>query len=179
MEIAVEEMQLTEIHLVVDYFLDATPEFLESMGADYHKLPARSDWIVHLERNAHLPDKSKEYYYLLWKLNGEPVGHSNINEIKYGEHALMHLHLWQRSDRTKGLGTTCVKKSLPFYFDKFKLKQLICQPYAYNPAPNKVLKKVGFEFQKQFKTTPGKINFYQSVKRYVLTRSRFEKLYTP
>lgn len=38
-----------------------------------------------------------------------------------------------------------------------------------NPAPNKTLKKAGFELVKEYVTTPGPINFEQPVKLWCLS----------
>jgi len=64
---------------------------------------------------------------------------------------------------------------LPFYFRNFKLQELICEPYSLNPAANKTLVKLGFEFIKEYETTPGWINLHQKVRRYVMTIDRFEE----
>jgi hypothetical protein len=45
---------------------------------------------------------------------------------------------------------------------------MYCEPYADNPAPNRVLVKTGFRFIARYRTTPGVINFEQEVNRYVI-----------
>ena len=50
------------------------------------------------------------------------------------------------------------------------LKSIVCEPFANNLAPNKTLNKCGFEMQKKYVTTPGKINFEQKVIRWKLKR---------
>ena len=62
-------------------------------------------------------------------------------KISFGKEAAMHLHVWNQTYRVKGLGSTCVWKSLAFYFDRFQLNTLYCEPNADNPGPNKTLKK--------------------------------------
>jgi RimJ/RimL family protein N-acetyltransferase len=88
----------------------------------------------------------------------------------------MHLHLWKSKNRKKGIGTELVRKSIPFYFENFKIEKLICEPYALNPAPNKTLEKIGFEFIKKYRTIPGSLNFEQDVNRWELTKEKFESL---
>jgi RimJ/RimL family protein N-acetyltransferase len=58
--------------------------------------------------------------------------------------------------------------TLPYFFQNFELKNLYCEPYALNPAPNKTLKKIGFQFVKQYVTIPGSLNFEQEVNRWEL-----------
>jgi len=52
----------------------------------------------------------------------------------------------------------------------------MCEPYALNPAPNKILKKVGFTFIKIYETTPGWINFKQKVNQYEFGKEMLSSL---
>nr|WP_257790652.1 GNAT family protein [Tenacibaculum sp. SZ-18] len=109
----------------------------------------------------------------MWEENGVQIGHTNANNILFGKEAFMHLHVWDTSKRKKGLGNNLIKKSLPFYFKNLEIETLFCQPYALNLAPNKTLKKVGFEFVKEYVTIPGSINFEQKVNLWKMTRDQF------
>lgn len=171
MNLSTREMQLSDIELVVGYFTNATPEFIHSLGAEKSKLPNRQEWIKLLKTQLKKPFKEKEFYYIIWLLNGEPIGHSNINQIHYGKEATMHLHVWEPQKRQKGLGVTYLKLTIPHYFKNFKLKKLLCEPYAKNIPPNKTLPKVGFKFIRAYETIPGWINFHQTVNRYELTKN--------
>lgn len=166
MSLKVRKMTISEIPLMVDYFLDSSSEFLKGMGADKKKLPSREKWINKLEKDFLKKKEDREFYYLIWLFNGEPVGHSNINKIDYGNTATMHLHLWQIGERKRGLGSEFLKMSIPIYFREFELNRLLCEPKAENEAPNKVLIKLGFRFVKSYETIPGWINFKQRVNRY-------------
>jgi hypothetical protein len=46
-----------------------------------------------------------------------------------------------------------------------------------NPAPHKALEKLGFEFEKEYITVPGSINFEQPVKRWGLSYDTYNKIY--
>jgi len=162
-------MQAEEIPLMVDYFVKADSEFLKSLGADETKLPERGEWIKKLEADFQKPNQEKEFFYVVWLLENEPVGHSNINKIEFGNTATMHLHLWKPQKRKLGMGSEFLRLTLPIYFREFKLKKLLCEPYAENAAPNKTLPKVGFRFIKSYETVPGWINFYQRVNQYEYT----------
>jgi len=166
-------MNESDIKLIIDYFINADSQFLKEMGADKSKLPNRTEWIKKLNREFKRQNEQKEFYYIIWLIDNQPIGHSNINNIDFGETATMHLHLWKSNNRKHGLGFELLKQTIPFYFNNFKLDRLICEPYSLNPAPNEILKKVGFEFVKEYKTTPGWINFHQNVNRYLLTKERF------
>ena len=172
MNLSVRELEIHEIGRMVDYFITSKDSFLKGMGADKSKLPTRDDWIQKLELDFNKPDDEKEFYYILWLFDNQPIGHSNINQIKFGNTATMHLHLWDSATRKKGLGIQFLRMTVPYYFKKFNLKKLICEPYSKNVAPNKVLKKLGFEWVRTYDTTPGQINFHQTVNRYELNKEQ-------
>jgi len=133
------------------------------MGADPDKLPNYHSWHESLSKEVYLKASEQGYFYTIWMLGDQPVGHCNVNYIEYGLKANMHLHLWQNDTRRSGLGTSFVAMSVPLFFERFKLEFLICEPYTHNPAANKTLPKAGFSFVKKYKTTPGPINFQQDV----------------
>ncbi len=110
-------------------------------------------------------------YYLLWFLDNIPIGHSNIDNIKYEETAFMHLHLWKSNFRHRNLGFQFLQKTIPLYFKTFALEKLYCEPKSYNKAPNRILEKLGFDCIKQSEKTPNWITFHQKVNEYVLNRN--------
>ncbi|MBT8221295.1 MAG: GNAT family N-acetyltransferase [Bacteroidia bacterium] len=175
MHLSVREIQESDIPQIVSYFIDADEDFLLGMGADKNKLPERSVLSNKIAADLDLPYNQKKIYYIIWEVNGEAIGHSNINNIEFGKTANMHLHIWQPDVRQSGFGSRFLKKTIPYYFKNFDLEYLICEPYAHNPAPNRILKKIGFRFIKKYETIPGSINFYQEVNRYEIDKVNFEK----
>ena len=169
----------SDIEKIVDYFIDAESDFLKVMGADKSKLPKREKWIQNLKLELVKPYREKNYYYIIWLLDSESVGHSNVNHIDFGESATMHLHLWKNGMRKSGLGLEFLKMTIPLYFEKLELKKLICEPYSENIAPNQVLKKIGFDLIRTYETIPGPINFKQKVNRYELTKEQMKEIKTP
>ncbi|OSY89188.1 hypothetical protein WH52_00595 [Tenacibaculum holothuriorum] len=175
--ISVREMLVEDINFIVDYFHDSSEEFIRGMGASKSKFLSKEEWYVKIHAEVIKNYKEKQLYYTIWELNNKPIGHCNINKLVFNKSAYMHLQMWDSTKRKKGLGVQLVKKSLPFFFNNFKLENLFCEPYALNPAPNKTLPKAGFDFVKTYKTSPGRINFYQQVNKYVLTQEKFNQLY--
>jgi RimJ/RimL family protein N-acetyltransferase len=171
--LAAREITEQDIDALVNYWFNATPDYLRSMGADPAKLPEREQWRNMLTEQIDLPYEQKQSYCTIWTVDGKAVGHSNVNKIVFGEEASMHLHLWNADTRAKGFGANLVKRSLPWFFEKLKLKNVYSEPYALNPAPNKTLPKAGFEFVKEYTTTPGSINFEQPVKLWNMSEERF------
>ena len=113
-----------------------------------------------------LPYTEKQSYCTIWMIDDEPVGHCNVNKTIFGQEAYMHLHLWKSDKRHSGLGASFVKLSLPYFFNNLQLKTLYCEPYALNPAPNSTLKKIGFDFVKEYITIPGSFSFEQPTMRW-------------
>ncbi len=176
MKVEIREFVASDIEKIVDYFIDAESDFLKGMGADKSKLPERQKWIYNLQSELIKPYREKDYYYIIWLLDGQPVGHSNVNHIDFGESATMHLHLWNSGTRKSGLGLEFLKMTIPLYFEKLELKKLICEPYSENIAPNRTLKKIGFDLIRAYETIPGPINFRQIVNRYELTKEQLEEI---
>ena len=106
-----------------------------------------------------------------WFHDDQFVGFSTTDKIVIGERANMHLHVKDPDRRQRGIGAECVKQSVELYFQTLKLKQLFCEPNAFNAAPNRTLQKAGFKYVKTHMTVPGPINFHQAVNRWVTDRS--------
>lgn len=178
MELNVRKLRGTDISLISNYWLESSDEHLISMGVDLNKLPTAKDFIDILNQQLNLEDKRKQSYALIWEIDGKPIGHSNVNKIVYGKEAYMHLHLWNQINRKSGFGLELVKLSVLHFFKALELEKIISEPYALNRAPNKTLKKAGFVLERNYTTVPGTINFSQEVSRWVLTKERFDTIYS-
>ena len=172
------EIQEKDIPQITAYWLNASDDYLLGMGADPNKMPTEEYWHQALRTQIESPYSEKKAYATIWEIDGKAVGHCNINKIQFGEEAYMHLHFWHIENRRKGMGQELVKKSIPFFFEHMNLQVLFCEPYALNPAPNRTLPKVGFEFVKRYHTIPGGINLEQDVNQYKLTLENYNKLYS-
>lgn len=160
----------------MSYWTSASNEELLRMGADPEKMPAVEQFDKSLREQIQTHYSEKQGFALIWLKNDIPIGHCNVNQLEFAKSAHMHLHIWERTDRNRGVGEELVKKSVILFFEKLQLDRIVCEPYAKNPAPNKTLQKIGFEFEKEYFTIPGSINFEQPVKRWVLTKNKFREL---
>ena len=151
---------------MVDYFLNADDAFLGAMGVARPLLPTRDAWLRDVLADHQLPDPEKDRLYVGWFYQGHQIGHSSVNRIRFGNDAFFHLHMWRTDLRKSGLGLRLCEQSIGIYFDRLHLRTLWCEPYAENPAPNRTLLKLGFEFIKRYRTVPGTINFEQEVNLY-------------
>jgi len=156
---------------MIDYFLGADDSFLNGMGVARSLLPTREVWLPSALADHELPDDQKDRLYLGWFDQGRQIGHSSVNRIRVGEDAFFHLHLWRPELRRSGVGTYLCQQSISIYFDRLELKRLWSEPYAENPAPNRTLVKLGFEFVKRYRTVPGTISFEQDVNLYRLDQA--------
>ncbi len=171
--LSVREIQSEDIEYIIRYWLDADPEFLKGMGVDTSKIPSSDEWGKMLSEQLLQPYPEKKSYCIIWLNNNKAIGHCNVNKIKFGDTAYMHLHMWNAEGRKMGMGTELIKMSLPYFFEKLELKKIYCEPYVLNPAPNKTLKKVGFIFLKEYRTIPGFLNFEQAVNLWELTYEQY------
>ncbi len=153
---------------MIDYFHGADDEALALMGVDRARLPTRADWLERLLPDLARPFPEKLTYYLAWCSGSDVVGHSNANQIAFGVRAQIHLHLWTPERRRSGLGLACFTESIRRFARDLSLRQIICEPYAANPGPNRLLERAGFRFVRRYRTTPGPLNFEQEVNRWEL-----------
>jgi len=176
--LSVRELDESDVDLIANYWSQADPDYLTGLGVDLSKLPSRDDFAKMLTDQLKLPLELRQSYCTIWQEGQQAIGHCNVNKLVFGQEAFMHLHLWRPELRHQGLGMPLVRQSLKLFFGRLELQNLICEPYALNPAPNGVLAKVGFDFVKQYMTVPGTINFEQKVNRWHMSRVRFASLGT-
>jgi RimJ/RimL family protein N-acetyltransferase len=168
--ITVRQMTLAEGDLIMDYFHGASREHLEMLGVDPTRLPNRDAWRRRVEEELGLPLERRGMLLVIWRQDDQPVGFSIADRIVHGDRANMHLHIIDPACRSIGIGTQCVCESVDLYFDALKLKQLFCEPNAFNTAPNRTLQKAGFRYLKTHMTVPGPLNFHQAVTQWVTER---------
>ncbi len=166
----VEPMVASEIPFIVNYWASRSDDQLLAMGADPSKMPSSTQFSEMLHRQLETHVTQAKGFVLIWKYKSSPIGHNNVNELVYGESGLMHLHIWSSDFRQRGFGEILLKKAIPLFFNILDLKYLRCTPFAENPAPNKLLTRIGFKYLSTYETTPGPINLKQKVNEY-----RFDK----
>lgn len=174
--LSVREIQTEDIPHIIAYWQHASPEYLRGMGGVPAYVPDFDQWHSMLMEQIQAPYTEKQSYCIVLMLDGQAIGHSNVNKIIFGKEAYMHLHLWRPELRKSGIGSQLVRMAIPYFFKNMKLEFLYCEPYTLNPAPNKTLKKLGFEWVKEYITVPGTLNFEQSVNLWQMTREQFEIL---
>jgi RimJ/RimL family protein N-acetyltransferase len=175
-KLLLREMTEGDLDAIADYWLGSEPDYLVGLGVDLSKLPTREALFDMLRAQIRLPDAEKSSLALIATLNGSAIGHCNVNNIRFGEAADLHLHLWQAEHRRQGLGAQMVWAALPIFFQRLQLQSIHCAPYALNAAPNRTLEKLGFVFVKRHVTVPSALSFEQEVCQYEMTRARHATL---
>ncbi len=172
MSLRVREMRLDEVGLRIDYFHEASEEYLTMLGVDRARLPSRHEWAAWYRQDHARPLEQRENYALVWELDGAVVGFSSADQIVFGDQAFMHLHVLDAQRRAAGLGTRFVRLSVDAYFAALRLSRLYAQPNAFNVAPNRTLQRAGFRYERTTTIRPSEINFVQPVTRWVIEADR-------
>lgn len=170
MSLVVREMAVAEAALIIDYFHGSTPEDLELLGVDPTRLPPPESWRKHYAKEYAAPVRDRSALLVIWELDTVPIGFSTADKIVYGEQAHMHLHVVDPQRRGSGIGSACVRETANLYFEKLALERLLCEPNAFNVAPNRTLQSAGFRYVKTYMTVPGPLNYHQAVTRWVLEK---------
>ena len=63
---------------------------------------------------------------------------------------------------------------MDFYFERFALETIACEPYAENRAPNRLLERLRFDLVKRYRTVPSAIAHEQQVNRWEMTRQAWD-----
>jgi RimJ/RimL family protein N-acetyltransferase len=163
-------MLAAEADLIIDYFHNAAPEFLQSLGVDAARLPPRERWRAHYDHEFGLAVEQRKSFLVLWALDTTPIGFSSADKIVIGDQAFMHLHIFEPGRRQHGHGAALVRRTADLYFETLRINDLYCEPYALNVAPNRTLQKAGFKYVMTRECVPGPLNFHQPVNRWVLRR---------
>jgi len=71
-----------DVRLIVGYFHNGDTQFLRGMGVDPAKMPEPDCWLQTITEDLNKPLDEKQFHYLIWEINGQPAGHSNINKSR-------------------------------------------------------------------------------------------------
>jgi RimJ/RimL family protein N-acetyltransferase len=128
----------------IAYFTRASRSDAERMGLAIHRVPPAAQLRSDLYAMISTPVDRLRNFVVAWCLNGETIGHSSLKDIVPGEFGSIHLHMWRSDLRGKGYGPRLFCLSVVDFYERFKLKRIICEPKADNPMANHLLKKIGF-----------------------------------
>ena len=166
--LSVRPMTPRDVPRIVSYVVDSSPADRERLGMT--NVPAREVLTESLLEACALPEASAHSFYLMWEVDGRPVGFSSLKGIVPGEHGGMHLHMWEAGMRGRGFGAVLFCRSALEFHDRFRLKSIVCEPRAANPAPNLMLQKIGFPLVRTYVGASSELSAVCELNRYEIVR---------
>jgi len=142
-KLSIREIVAEDASFVNQYWADNTDDDLVRMGEAARPDAQGSIDFINQFCSERLPPDRAEEGLLIWELDGKPIGYCSLKEIRCGNDAQIHLHMWERNLRGKGVGAGLFCLSALKFIKEFKLRTLYCQPKHDNPMPNRMLKKIG------------------------------------
>lgn len=100
----------------------------------------------------HAVEANDRYDFILVAPSGKFIGEAVINEIDWQlKKVNFRIAIFERGERSKGLGTWMVEKIRDFVFEKLKLQTLELTVLPFNERAQHVYKKAGFKVDKKIK----------------------------
>jgi len=162
----VRSFELTDLIFIVDYWINASDKALEKMGADPKKIPSEKQLTRDLTELYNTPRTQRLTDYLIWLVDEVPIGFSSLKKIIPAQSGEMHLHMWNTDSRGKGYGAILFCQSALEFYQCFDLQKIKCEPSASNPAPNKMLQKIGFPLVKTHTAASSELSLVCKLNEY-------------
>jgi RimJ/RimL family protein N-acetyltransferase len=128
----------------INYWFGLSQGEIDRLGVATDRVPSAARMRSDLEAMLAAPDNRVRSFVLAWCVNGEAIGHSSLKDIVFGESGSIHLHMWRADLRGKGYGRYFFCMAAVDFYERFKLKRIICEPKADNQPPNQLLRRIGF-----------------------------------
>ena len=163
----VRQMSVDEANLVVDYFVGASVQSLAAIGLDASRLPTRNAWISHLAQDWSRPAERRESSGVVWEIDQSLIGFSTLTDIRFGDSASVHLHIFDEANRGRGYGTLFVRLAAEWFADEFCLLRVYSEPNAFNTPANRALQGAGFRWVSTQESEPDNLSLMQTTNRWV------------
>ncbi len=141
---SVRPMREADVEAVVQYWTTASPSDLERMGVNAAALDPPDMMREGYRRALARPECERKAFALVWEVDGEAIGFTTLKNIERGVKGEMHLHIWKETARGKGYGGKLFCLAALDFYERFQLKEIVCEPRSTNPMPNRMLQRVGF-----------------------------------
>jgi RimJ/RimL family protein N-acetyltransferase len=159
----------------ITYFTQPSKADAERMGLDLNRVPSAAELRSDLEAMIAAPIDRLSSFVLAWCVDGKAIGHSSLKEIIPGNFGSMHLHMWRADLRGKGYGPRLFCLSAVDFYERFRLKRIICEPKADNPMANRMLKRIGFPLILTHVAASSEISVVCELNRYEILRNVAER----
>ena len=174
-EFSIRPLATEDLDGFIAYFTRPSKADAERMGLDTNRVPSavqlRSDLNAMIDAS---PDRLSSFVHA-WCIDGTSIGHCSLKDIVPGEFGSMHLHMWRTDLRGKGYGPRLFCLSALDFYQRFKLKRIVCEPKADNPMANRMLKKVGFPLILTHVAASSEISVVCELNRYDILRDVAER----
>jgi [ribosomal protein S5]-alanine N-acetyltransferase len=144
MHLSVRPLVAKDFDGFINYWLGLSQAEIERLGVAIDRLPSAAQMRSDLEAMLAAPDDGVRSFVLAWCINGEAIGHSSLKDIVPRDSGSIHLHMWRADLRGKGHGPYLFCLAAVDFYQRLNLKRIICEPKADNPAPNRLLQRIGF-----------------------------------
>src|SRR4029453_11453424 len=144
MDLSVRPLTAEHFDGFINYWLGLSQAEIERLGVATDRLPSAARMRSDLEAMVAAPDNRVRNFVLAWCINGEAIGHSSLKDIVWGDSGSIHLHMWRADLRGKGHGAHLFCLAAVDFYERFRLKRIVCEPKAENQAPNRLLQRIGF-----------------------------------
>jgi len=159
----------------IAYFTRASQADAERMGLAIDKVPLPAQLRSDLEAMIATPVDLLRSFILAWCLDGKTIGHSSLKDIVPGEFGSIHLHMWRADLRGKGYGPRLFCLSALDFYERFNLKQIVCEPKADNPMANRMLQRIGFPLVFTHVAAGSELSVVCELNRYEILRDIAER----
>ena len=170
MELSVRPLTEKDFDAFISYWQGLSPADVERMGVAIDRMPSPAKMRVGLQAMLATPADRANSFVLAWCVNGEAIGHSSLKDIVPGDFGSIHLHMWRADLRGKGYGPRLFCLAVLDFYKRFKLKRMICEPKADNPAPNRLLRRIGFPLASTRTGTGSELSAVCQLNRYDIAR---------
>ncbi|WP_332634584.1 UDP-4-amino-4,6-dideoxy-N-acetyl-beta-L-altrosamine N-acetyltransferase [Halalkalibacter flavus] len=135
-----------------------------------------NDHIIPMEEHNKWFEKiknSKESIYLMFELNGKPMGLVNFNKINQETQTASWGFYVGEDKAPKGTGITLGVLGLEYAFEKLNLKKLRGEAFAFNSASINFHKKLGFVVEDRLEKHVLKNERYEDIIVFTMYRDKW------
>jgi RimJ/RimL family protein N-acetyltransferase len=169
-----------DVDQLMKYWYDSPQTYIESLGVDREKMSARSEFSERLKSKIkqNLAERESRLHYLAIKLGHETIGAHSLSNLKFGESASFHAHIFEERFRGIGVGKTSYPKALKIFFQRFHLKSIEFMTPTKNRAPNKLKESLGIPLVGTVVLNNHPLQNGVEANQYVLSIVDFELIYS-
>ncbi len=144
-DLSVRPLAAEDFDGFINYWFGLSQAEIECLGIAIDRLPSAARMRSDLEAMLVAPDDGvRSFFVLAWCINGEAIGHSSLKDIVPADSGSIHLHMWRADLRGKGHGPHLFCLAAVDFYERFRLKRIVCEPKADNAPPNRLLQRIGF-----------------------------------